>query len=244
MNQAESVYESVDHLEEIVSVVETETRDIDKNDGENHIVEKTNLSSAQRVEAVSNEGQEEIQAVTMPSASLEKEKEVPVHSQGDAPSEVVQQHVMTTYACNPYYMYGGYMPMHPPNTAARHPPPAEYAVYPPPQMTPVTPPESGKIPYNSKSETWIPSGAYSGHLFHTHPRAWTKTPNARRAVGRYPYNPGFRNINPEQQVKTSTNPLIAAYQQQNVDIPKSHIQVMCVATNSVATVFYCIFILF
>ena len=126
-------------------------------------------------------------------------------------------------AVNPYYMYGQYIAPYP-SSSGRHQHP-DYPYFSP--LTNPGPPESARMLQKSPCGTWTPSSIYSEHGYNIQRSANHTVTDCGASLRRYPYNPEFRGVN-QQECKTSSNPLIAAYQQQNVDIPKGHIQVISV----------------
>ena len=124
---------------------------------------------------------------------------------------VMQQHMPLD--CDAYCMYGGYSHPFPP--VSREMRQTEFG-----NRSQIVQRESVKMSKKSLSRMWEPSGAYSIYRREKHRR-----PTAD--MHRYPYNPGFHHTDKEL-CQASSNPLIAAYQQQNVDIPKTHLQVILV----------------
>ena len=135
---------------------------------------------------------------------------------------VMQQHMPLD--CDAYCMYGGYSHPYPPVSGEMRQ--IEFG-----NRSQIIQRESMKMSKKSLSRMWEPSGASSMYR-----REKTRRPTAD--IHRYPYNPGFHHTDKEL-CQASSNPLIAAYQQQNVDIPKTHLQVILVKEGfeSVVTFF-------
>ena len=126
----------------------------------------------------------------------------------DVTHTVMQQHMPLD--CDAYGMYGGYIHLYPPVSSEMRQ--AEFG-----SRSQLVQRESTKMSKKSLSKMWASSGAYS--MYHHE-----KVRRPAADMHRYPYNPGFHHTDKEL-CQTSSNPLIAAYQQQNVDIPKTHLQV-------------------
>ena len=243
LKQRETIYNTVDHFEEI-PMVESELpcdisaqSDISKNESYQVYNGNTNVNNnnnygpqieqstesamhmdpkpymVTKTNDVTNEGEKTVKEAKSKMENGRSNKNL----KKDFNHREMGPH--TTYGNTAYCGYGGYMTPYPRNS--KGPIHSDYPYF-PPLNDPTQPRKSATMPQRSQSETWTPPSRYAGYEYHlSRNAAYTNNESMRR----YPYNPGFRYGN-QEQYRTSTNPLIAAYQQQNMDIPKGHIQVI------------------
>ncbi len=132
--------------------------------------------------------------------------------EGVESTEIAAVSDVTRLSCNhePHCIYGGFVPPCAAGTNKEQRLPS-YG-YHPPAVTFTPPVESARLPRKSQSDVWTPPsrGAAPGQK--------------RSSLRRYPYNPDF-NCPSQEACKESANALLAAYQQENSDIPKGRSQV-------------------
>ena len=235
LKQKETVYDTIDHFEEISMTeisCESNAESAIKNENTQINSENTNFNNnndncvteIQRPTSNIDEAAVHTESQIITKTHDLKNEEVKMASNTEAqessngsskdPNHPEMASQMMPYGYDPYYVYGGYIPPYP--STSRGPAHLEYGYFPPPNRPTLT-----NATRKSQSETRTQPNRSGGYGNVSRGTIHRNGENIRR----YPYNPGFRCTSREQY-KTSTNPLIAAYQQQNVDIPKSHIQVI------------------